>query len=262
MSIQDALYPYASIIGLLPAVCGISTIFFVYYTTVSVHQHLPDWLWMPVISLLGCAEPESTYYQIGFATTGLSTLLFFFTFQRSILAHIPDGAFGGEKAKLKWTVLFCAIGVAGQGVVTMEESAIRGITGTRSEGQGEIGWQPGAQSVVHQLLAAMFFGAAMFHGWTAIQVYFRCEQGPIARLWLSKYFKAAVFGFPLVFQFAAFVYHPISGGTKTQNELNKAGLAQWITVFSYLAFFASYAVDHVWIQAILKEQNQDPKKSE
>ena len=45
---------------------------------------------MPVISLLGCAEPESTYYQIGFGLTGLSTAGFFFTFQKSILEYIPS----------------------------------------------------------------------------------------------------------------------------------------------------------------------------
>ena len=206
---------------------------------------------MPVISLLGCTQPESLIYQIGFALTGLCTLLFFFTFQTSILAHIPTTEFAEEKTKLKWTVLAAAIGVFGQGVINMEESAIEGITNTNKD--QNIEWQPGYQSIIHQLLAAVFFMSAMFHGWTAIAVYNNCTVEPIKALKISKYFKMASFGFPLIFQTISFVYHPISGGTKSQNELNKAGLAQWITVFCYLAFFASYSVDHVLIQSRLRQ---------
>ena len=118
-------------------------------------------------------------YQIGFGITGLSTLFFFFTFQKSILAYIPSNKFKDEKFKLKWSVLFCAFGVFGQGIITMEEGAIDGVSGTNSTnssseeiGEGEIAWSPGRQSIIHQLLAAVFFMAAFFHGYTAINVYF------------------------------------------------------------------------------------------
>jgi len=255
MGLQEILHPYSVIIGALPAVFGVSTIFYVYYTAVIVHHHLPDWLWMPVISLLGCAEPESTFYQIGFTITGLSTMLFFFTFQSSILRHIPD-EYGNEKKKMKWTVLLCAVGVIGQGVITMEEGAIAAITTPNEAGQ--IAWEPGRQSTIHQLLAAVFFMAAMYHGITAVQVYFSCDQQPIASLVISRYCKLITLAFPILFQFASFIYHPISGGTKSQNELNKAGLAQWMTVFSYLAFFASYSVDHLSIQSMLKSAENKP----
>jgi len=259
MDLPNVLFPYSVLIGALPAILGVSTIFYVYYTTVIVHHHLPDWLWMPVISLLGCAEPESTYYQIGFTLTGLSTLLFFFTFQSSILSYIPN-EFDGEKKKMKWTVLLCAAGVTGQGIITMEESAIAGITSPNEE--GEIAWQPGQQSAIHQLLAAVFFMAAMYHGITAVQVYFNCEEEPIASLVKSRYCKLITLAFPICFQLMSFVYHPISGGTKTQNELNKAGLGQWMTVFSYLAFFASYSVDHLSIQSILQKAKKADQKSD
>merc|ERR1712176_308866 len=105
---------------------------------------------IPVISLLGCRTPESLIYQIGFAITGLSTLLFYFTFQTSILAHIPSPQFDDEISKLKWTVLAASIGVCGQGIINMEESAIDGITKPNIDGQ--IAWQPGTQSIIHQLL--------------------------------------------------------------------------------------------------------------
>ena len=244
------LYPYTVIIGALIAFFGVSTIFAVYYTTVIAHNHLPDWLWMPVISLLGCKQPESTIYQIGFAITGFCVLLFFFTFQISILKYIPE-EFASEKRKMKWTVLLCAIGIVGQGVITMEEDAIVGITSVDKD--GNIAWQPGKQSIIHQLFAGVFFMAAMYHGVTAVQVYFNCEQQPIVSLKKSRYYKAITLGFPILFQLSSFWYHPISGGTKSQNEMNKAGLGQWMTVFSYLGFFASYAVDHISIQSIVKE---------
>ena len=77
-NLQNLLYPYTILIGLLPAIFGIGSIFACYHYTVNVYNHLPEWLWMPVISLLGCKEPESTIYQFGFGLTGLSTLLFFF----------------------------------------------------------------------------------------------------------------------------------------------------------------------------------------
>eukprot|EP01083_Nonionella_stella_P272881 925599_1 len=257
--IKQLLSPFTIIIGLLPAICGVSSILYCYQTTIYTHNHLPEWLWMPVISLLGCKEPESTYYQIGFGITGLVTLLFFFTFQTSILQYIPN-KFADEKSKLKWTVLAAAFGVFGQGVITMEESAIEGITNVNAD--NEVQWKPGTQSIIHQLLAAVFFISAMFHGWSAITVYSNCQTEPIKSLVLSKYFKILSFTIPLLFQFSAFVYHPISGGTKTQNDLNKAGLGQWLTVFSYLAFFASYAVDHISIQWTLKTMRNDNKKSQ
>eukprot|EP00484_Ammonia_sp_Unknown_P029472 CAMPEP_0197035730 /NCGR_PEP_ID=MMETSP1384-20130603/13444_1 /TAXON_ID=29189 /ORGANISM="Ammonia sp." /LENGTH=268 /DNA_ID=CAMNT_0042465825 /DNA_START=30 /DNA_END=836 /DNA_ORIENTATION=+ len=262
--LKQILTPHTFLIGVLPAILGASTIFACYYTTVYSHQHLPPWLWMPVISLLGCAEPESTYYQIGFALTGLSTLLFYFTFQTSILRYIPAEQFKDERVKLQWSVLLAAFGVFGQGVITMEESAIDGITkpGQQAADDTNVQWQPGRQSMIHQLLAAVFFMACMFHGFNAITVYKNCAQQPFKSMVWSRYFKMLMFGFPVFFQFFAFMYHPIRTGTKTQNELNKAGLAQWITVFCYLAFYASYAVDHLSIQAIMKgETGKDSKKA-
>mmetsp|Transcript_25062 Transcript_25062/g.40665 ORF Transcript_25062/g.40665 Transcript_25062/m.40665 type:complete len:265 (+) Transcript_25062:52-846(+) len=257
--LKDVLYPYTLIIGALPAIFGTLTIFACYHTTVNVQRHLPSWLWMPVISLLGCAEPESTYYQIGFAATGLSTLLFFITFQRSILRYIPGGQFQAEKRKLKWTVLFAAFGIFGQGVITMEESAINGITKTSD---ASVQWQPGSQSIIHQALAAVFFISAMIHGYNAIVVYQSCTQQPFPSMTLSKYFKILTFAFPLCFQSMSFVYHPIRSGTKSQNELNMAGLAQWISVFCYLLFFASYAIDHLSIQNVMKTSDSKDKKVE
>eukprot|EP01084_Bolivina_argentea_P197543 338513_1 len=171
--IKRMLHPCAFFIGLLPAILGMGTIFACYYTTIYAEHHLPDWLWMPVISLLGCAEPESTIYQIGFGLTGLSTLLFFFTFQTSILAYIPVQEFPDEVNKLKWTVLVAAFGVFGQGVITMEADALQSFTAVQSE-EDKIDWQPGRQSIIHQLLAAVFFVACMFHGWSAMTVYSNC----------------------------------------------------------------------------------------
>eukprot|EP01083_Nonionella_stella_P113515 334675_1 len=179
--LKRILHPCALFIGLLPAVLGMGTIFYCYYTTIYVEHHLPDWLWMPVISLLGCAEPESTIYQIGFGLTGLSTLLFFFTFQTSILAYIPVQQFPDEVNKLKWTVLVAAFGVFGQGVITMEADALQSFAETDPE-EDKIDWKPGTQSIIHQLLAAVFFVACMFHGWSAITVYNNCETGPIPSL--------------------------------------------------------------------------------
>merc|ERR1712232_270201 len=97
-------------------------------------------------------------------------------------------------------------------------------------------------------MGGIFFMSAMFHGYTAINVFRTCAVEPIKSLKWSRYFKIFSFGFPLVFQIMGFLYHPISAGTKSQNELNQAGLAQWITVFAYLAFFASYSFDHCLIQ--------------
>ena len=69
---------FGLVFSLLPSILGISTIFACYSNTIYVGKHLPDWLWMPVISLLGSKNPEQI----------ISTLLFYYAFDYTILQYI------------------------------------------------------------------------------------------------------------------------------------------------------------------------------
>lgn len=250
---------YGALFGILPSITGTITIISCYYYTVIINKDVPSWLYIPVISLLGCKNEEQLIYQIGFTITGLLTILNYYTFSYTILKYINNTKELNEiKYKLHISLLFIAFGVIGQGIITMESDAINYITKSAEENPEKINWKPGMQSIIHQLLAMVFFMASMYHGFTSIQLYFndKINGKYISKLKYSKYYKILLLAFPFIFQFISFIYHPISTGNKSQDDLNIAGITQWLTVFCYLFFFASYSFDYISITKMIMTEKK------
>jgi len=231
------IIPYTSF---LPSIFAIITILSCYKIAENNH-HIPTWLWAPQISLLGCQDTEQIIYQIGFGTTGISVIIFYYSFSDMILKYILPNEFVSEKSIMLKTILFCAIGVFGQGIITMDIDALQTLANPESIPKD---WKPSTQSTIHQLLAAVFFMAAMYHGIQTLNVYYRCNAPIIQQLYISKYIKTFLLCIPFLFQIFAFYFHPISSGTKSHDELIVAGISQYLTVGSYLLFFVSYGFDY------------------
>eukprot|EP01084_Bolivina_argentea_P164429 285865_1 len=239
--------------GLLPGIFGILTIVSCYHLSVNVYNHFPSWLWAPVISLLGCLSPEHFVYQIGFTITALSLLLFYFTFQNGILKVLPISHKISINT-LKFTILSCAIGVFGQGIITLNDDVVNILT---NENEIE-NYVPSNTDILHQLLAMIFFLSGLIHGIVSTFVYFKLKDNDIIKLLkFSRWFKLFMVLISLIQIIASVKNHPTNFNNKgkTHELLNMAGVAQWIIIIVYLAFFSSYSLDYYLILKKRREKN-------
>jgi len=231
--------------GLLPTICATITIASCYHLAVSTHHHFPSWLWAPVISFLGCLNPERTIYQIGFTVTALSTFLFYFTFSNGLLSVLPRG-FSRSISTLKSTIIFCGLGVLGQGLITLSPELATILV----QEDGIESFEPDIQSIVHQLSALLFFAAGLVHGIVSVRLYFKLRATETMKpLWISRWCKVLLLFIALSRIAISAMDHPVSTNNagKTHDMLNQAGVAQWTVVFTYLAFFSSYSLDYYLI---------------
>ena len=235
--------PFIIISGLLPTIFASITIASCYHLAVTTHHHFPSWLWAPVISLLGCLEPERLIYQIGFTITALSTLLFRVTFANGLISVLPYHGFSKSISTLKHTIIICAVGVLGQGLITLSPDLVFILV----EENDIDHFVPDTQSIIHQLAALLFFGGGLVHGIVSVRLYWNLRNAETMKpLWISRWFKMTLLAICLSRIVLSAVDHPVSTNNvgKTHETLNAAGIAQWTVVFTYLAFFSSYSVDY------------------
>ena len=182
------------------------------------------------------------------------------------------------KRNLKVSILLCALGVFGQGIITMDTDALdmvlsmdRSSSSSKdsSKDTESVQFTPNWQSTIHQLLAAVFFMAAMFHGMTCVRLLFAQQyatSNSYRDVTLSTWFKALMLVLPILFQLLCFWFHPVMTGNKSHDSLNLGGITQWLVVGSYLLFFASYAYDYhlihtsKYVYAHLNSGEHSPKK--
>lgn len=137
--------------------------------------HLPPGARTPPISLLGCNAPEHGVYQGGFFLTGLVLLLSIQQWRRVFLP--PLTTFGSKTAALAVVGAYLAVmGVAGQGVVTLEENILDRL---------KLGYGLSRQSIIHQQLAGIFFLGAATHCYAT--AYY---------IWSTAFSKAAKYNDP------------------------------------------------------------------
>ena len=221
------------ILPILGSICGTSTIAIIYYLT-SVNGHLlPDMI-TPPISLLGCQSPEHRIYQIGFSITGMLLYLsvkawkdiFFPEFLKVAPTSCRLVLFGG---------VLSSIGCLGQGIVTLDEDFMFRVRTKQPMSN---------QSLLHQWFAMTFFLGAAIHCYSTIFMCFgpkSAEHVYSNNSFLLKLFCIApsFFAWPL-----AEALHPINDQVyTTQRRVNVGGIAQYITVTSYILFYGSYSLD-------------------
>mmetsp|Transcript_9656 Transcript_9656/g.28917 ORF Transcript_9656/g.28917 Transcript_9656/m.28917 type:complete len:257 (-) Transcript_9656:62-832(-) len=230
----DSITLYHVALPLFGAVLGIGTITVVYILTKSA-GHLPDGVSTPPISLLGCQSPEHEFYQVGFALTGLALLTcvrlwaatFYPRIRRAVPASSRAALFGGYLA---------AVGVIGQGIVTLDEDFLERL------GQGHIMSQ---QSTLHQGIAGLFFVGAAVHCYATCYICLLGGDEEAATLYSfgGNVMKFACLLVSMVAYPVAEAMHPASSGNPSLHNMNVGGLAQYATVGSYILFFGSYALD-------------------
>jgi hypothetical protein len=218
---------------ILGSICGLSTISMIYYQTMRNGHLLPDMI-TPPISLLGCQSPEHRTYQIGFAITGLIFFvsvktwkdIFFPEFLKVTPTSCRLVLFGG--------FLF-SIGCFGQGIVTLDDDFM-----FRVQSKQPLSYQ----SLLHQWFAMSFFLGAAIHCYSTIFMCFgpkSAEHIYSTNSFLLKlcFIAPSFFAWPL-----AEALHPINDQVyTTQRRVNVGGVAQYITVSSYILFFGSYSLD-------------------
>ncbi len=258
--------PFLPVIG---SFVGIFTILLVYLLTWKAGR-LPDGAITPPISLMGCNAPEHLIYQLGFSLTGTILLV---SIQRWRDIFYPHLIAFGSKTAIATLVggYLAAAGVAGQGLVTLEEDFLVRI---------KMGLGLSHQSVLHQQLAGIFFLGAATHCY--VTTYYiisttllksstpekkestdSTHQHPQQHQrnynqndsvkaypstlccygsWSIRLKLLCVITSLLSWPIAEGL-HPARTASLDKRNLNIAGLAQYIAVASYIIFFGSYTLD-------------------
>lgn len=236
---------------------GLATIVTVYWLTFrdglphgsSTSSHHDVAIVTPPISLLGCQEPAHTAYQVGFAVTAVVLGGVIVQWTRCFFAPIA-AQFGWTTAwSMRMGAYLAVVGLAGQGIVTLQADLWDKILRNRQDSGsgGRFTLEP--QSIWHQQLAAVFFLGAALHCYTTVYYCLAASasslqyKSPTSRR--LKYVAAclSIVSYPL-----AVVMHPARTQSADAVNWNVGGLAQYITVGSYIVFFGSYALDFAHLQ--------------
>jgi hypothetical protein len=102
--------------------------------------------------------------------------------------------------------------------------------------------------VLHQSIAGIFFLGAAVHCYATVYMYFKCEAADTQCMRQSKWLKAAVVVCSLMASPVATAMHPAATGSSHKRGFAIAGIAQYLTVGSYILFFGTYSVDFFSIQ--------------
>ena len=241
---QAVNYLHSKWLWLLPALgslVGTGSILVCYFLTARA-GHLPPGVSTPPISFLGCEEPEHTAYQIGFALTG--SLLASCVHIWSVVVY-PMMLADGYKtcatvARLGgWAA---CIGVTGQGLITLEAGIVQKL---QADGPPQLS----QQSIVHQLIAAVFFAGAAAHCYAFTYAVNKSRPSSQLRSFVGPTGQLLKLGICLCTFVAsplAQMLHPAaqaSSGSRLGAGFDVAGLAQYVTVGLYILYFGTYTID-------------------
>jgi hypothetical protein len=241
MSMQTAM-------PLLGSACGSGTILLVYFLTWNA-GHLPNGVATPPISLLGCNSPEHEAYQIGFTLTGLLLLGNIQNWKAVFYPRLKDQNYRFVTFLTLVGSYMAVLGVIGQGVVTLEENMLANIKQGKDMAQ---------QSSIHQILALVFFTGSAMHCYLTMYMCY-CGNTPTysknsVRIKLACVLTSFV-SWPI-----AEALHPTNASHLSKRGFAVGGLAQYITVISYILFFGSYSIDFSSRQQQQELQDDSNKK--
>jgi len=226
---------------------AILTILSCYYTLMSKPHFQPggkaEWLRTPVISLMGCGDPEHLMYQVGFTLSAILLLISGLFFKQIIVDRMDDNDEMKQKAYYAYLAIPVAcFGICAQGVITLQEDALEVLILSPS---GKVT----TQSIIHQLFAMFFFMPSAYHGYNMSQVYWNSTSRVLkpAQDKGGAVLKTCFgYGLQTFLTMVSSFYHPTTG-TKEHNQQNMGGLTQWIVVISYICLFGSYSYDFFWM---------------
>eukprot|EP00658_Telonema_sp_P-2_P039877 TRINITY_DN28497_c0_g1_i1.p1 TRINITY_DN28497_c0_g1~~TRINITY_DN28497_c0_g1_i1.p1 ORF type:complete len:241 (+),score=30.82 TRINITY_DN28497_c0_g1_i1:218-940(+) len=224
---------------MVSAATGTATIVLSYHLTAQA-GHLPPGSTTPPISFLGAKQPEHTAYQIGFGLTGLLMGWCLHIWSRVILPELQSDGFELCASVAKWGGWTACFGACGQGLITLEPEIVEKLG---MLGRAEISPQNG----VHQLIALFFFVGAAVHCYSMTYALVCCNRESRLRQLSgpsSRALKLVVCAGTFLSAPVAEVLHPAArlsiGGAR---KMDIAGLAQYLTVGLYIAYFGLYSLD-------------------
>lgn len=189
---------------------------------------------LPGISEMGVAPPARGVYRGGSAMVGLSLASTIRLYSTLLLPHLVDGAAAGRAAESTNMGYVAALGVALQGVFTLE-------TGLS------------AQTLLHFAGAIAFVLGTMWHADASNALFAdlgdtALAASPAARVAIGVR-RACSEGLPVMLLLVPVglqVWHWATGSESKGRLQNMIGIAQWALVLNFAVFYCTYACDF-WV---------------
>lgn len=204
-------------------------------------NHYPEWMWLPVISLMGFKMPERVIYAIGFTSAGLGYLVIAYQYipgMRRLYMYIffyiypciynRTNVLGRTYAVYVGSILtyICIGGLIIQACIPLQSDIL--------DDDSKITFQ----SLIHQSSAGILFLCALVHGIITVylfltQTYYKCRLSVTLKIIPTVIIGLCIIG--------SMVLHPTVTNEKTASILG--AVFQWLLVFSMIVLFGSYSVD-------------------
>mmetsp|Transcript_17738 Transcript_17738/g.43030 ORF Transcript_17738/g.43030 Transcript_17738/m.43030 type:complete len:276 (+) Transcript_17738:273-1100(+) len=229
MASSNFIQSYGKYAPTFTLVCGLITLFGTLFLA-RANNHLPDGLWLPMISFTSAQPPEQYLYATGFTLTA-SGIVLSALFANAHFLPLVENEHACLATTCFWAAIVAAGGLVWQAVIPIQANVKEVIEGSASID---------LQSQVHQLGAVILFLAGYTH----------CVCMDLL-LWRSKSLPAPLFSkrlklFLTVTMLAPFatamIRHPASAVERKINleALSWGAVGQWTMVGSLLLFVTSY----------------------
>jgi hypothetical protein len=266
---------------------GVLTIFLLYWIT-ATFGHLPDGVSTPPISFLGTESPEHEVYQVGFTITGLCLMASMRVWQARIEPLLRAAGHGGCANACLIGGYLAGAGAIGQGVITLEAGILEKIQRRLPQSSQSVWHQGIAGfffmgAAVHAYSATYVYvkcatsaardvnGSGSGGGGgggggsgnaddasASAKAKAAAALRAVARSRGSAAVKGAICAVTVLAAPLAQALHPAHGlaaarGTLSPHQAHArsfavAGLAQYVAVGAYIAFFGSYTLDFVHLK--------------
>eukprot|EP00747_Dinoflagellata_sp_TGD_P169350 gnl/TRDRNA2_/TRDRNA2_198130_c0_seq1.p1 gnl/TRDRNA2_/TRDRNA2_198130_c0~~gnl/TRDRNA2_/TRDRNA2_198130_c0_seq1.p1 ORF type:complete len:251 (-),score=31.84 gnl/TRDRNA2_/TRDRNA2_198130_c0_seq1:129-881(-) len=206
------------------------------------HGYLPQQMRYPPLSLVGFmpGTPEKSLYAGGFTVVGILFVSMAWPLRKWIVAGVEQ-EHRDTAAKGMGAAFVAFFGLWVHAVVPLQANMVDVMYG-----RAEVD----TQSTAHQLAAALFFMASMYHNWMMLKVLF-CSRTLMAGLSSGGLLAKVSFSIKLVSTaclilpaFSSFLLHPASrllGASIRKADIG--GLTQWWSVGCLIVFYGSYSIE-------------------
>lgn len=239
-------------LSLLPACTAFFAVASIVLCQILAHNagHIPSWLVCAPISLAGYAMPERAVYGAAFSLVTVLFALMAGALRRLVLRFM-EPQFQRLLQATSGTAGAAFLGLLVQGVVPLQSNVLDVLDPPNGKAPGV-----NAQSMVHQSAAAVFFGMSFIHAALVLLLLAKsqCLPNALTRMRCSWWAKLSCMVIAVLPAVVAFLWHP-SAGDGSRVALNLGGVSQWVAVASMIAFYASYSLDFVALQAAARRHD-------
>lgn len=229
-SMTQLVHPYT--LPAATAVAAVATISACGIVT-KARGDLPDWLFAPQISLVGCTGPQRIIFQVGLGLTASLLALNIATYVRAALPRFEQ--------RLRWEVKAAAglafagaLGLAILGIIPLQRDCVALL-----EGRAPVR----LDSMVHQAGASLFFLASWFHGIVSAHAYGRSLAGRVHEpaIVFVRRVRLGLVALPIVGLAALIPAVMLVPDSHARMQMGAGH--QWLSVAAMIGLYLTYAVD-------------------